>query len=318
MSFPLFTSIKPPTNIDELSYLRECLNSWRSAGFHPVAVNGPSEIKVLRGLDLPVQFGPLPADGRPRIGGILEAVRQSGAPIAGIINSDCRIMADPALAERLATSLDKTCILAWRVDVGANIVPVAASHGFDCYFFDTRYVPKDDYGFSIGDTWWDYWFPMACEMAGARLETLAIALLTHRVHPVNWSGRNWEAGTERFWMALRHWKPTEPAADSLFAALPRAWWKKKRLNAAEVATLSLITPKWFHDARPQQRAILPPQMADVETMVAMGSKALLETSDLTVARNLLMHAVPRLRFMAVAFRRVYRRWSCAALAPESH
>jgi hypothetical protein len=42
-----------------LAYLRDYLNSWPAAGFRPVAVNGPSEIKVLRGLDLPVEFAAL-------------------------------------------------------------------------------------------------------------------------------------------------------------------------------------------------------------------------------------------------------------------
>ncbi len=304
MPFPLFTSIKPPADAGELSYLGDCIASWRAAGFTPVAVNGPSEVKKLQGLDVPVEFACLPADCKPRIGAILQAVRDSGSPVAGIINSDCRIMADPLLAERLANRLDKTCILAWRVDVGAHVRVAATSHGFDCYFFDAHCLPSSDQGFSIGDTWWDYWFPMACEMAGARLETLSFPLLTHQVHPINWSGRNWDTGAERFWMALRDWKPGEPAADSLFAAIPSAWWKKKRLNAAEVASLSLIAPQWFHDARPQQRVILPPEMAAVEAMAAMGGQALLDSANLDAALNALNRIVPSLRVAVVAFRRV--------------
>ena len=303
--FLLFTSIKPPADAEELSYLRDCIASWRAAGFTPVAVNGPSEVKKLQDLDVPVEFARLPKDGKPRIGAILQAVRDSSAPVAGIINSDCRMMADPLLAHRLVGRLDRTCVIAWRVDVGEGVKPAATSHGFDCYFFDTRYLPKDDRGFSIGDTWWDYWFPMACEMAGARLETLSIPVLTHRVHPLNWSQRNWEAGAERFWEALRHWKPTEPKPDSLFAALPGAWWKKKRLNAAEISSLSIITPQWFYDARPQRHAILPPEMADVESMAAMGGRALLEASDLALVQNLLNRSVPALRLMVAISRRVY-------------
>jgi hypothetical protein len=49
--FPLFTSIRPPTDAGELSYLRHCLNSWRSAGFQAVAVNGPAEARNSRSND---------------------------------------------------------------------------------------------------------------------------------------------------------------------------------------------------------------------------------------------------------------------------
>ena len=93
MSFPLFTSIKPPSSDSEVSYLRDCLNSWRIAGFTPVAANGPTEIEKLRALDLSVEFAPLPKDGKPSIGAILDAIRASGARYAGIVNCDCRMMA---------------------------------------------------------------------------------------------------------------------------------------------------------------------------------------------------------------------------------
>jgi hypothetical protein len=33
MSFPLFTSIKPPANAHDLSYLLSCIASWGAAGF---------------------------------------------------------------------------------------------------------------------------------------------------------------------------------------------------------------------------------------------------------------------------------------------
>src|SRR5258707_12899880 len=89
-SFPLFTSIKPPTGDVDLVYLRECLNSGRTAGFDAISVNGPAETERLRGLDLPVVFHTTAADGKPRIGVILGAIRDSGARFASIINSIVR------------------------------------------------------------------------------------------------------------------------------------------------------------------------------------------------------------------------------------
>jgi hypothetical protein len=307
-SFSLFTSIRPPANAEELSYLCECINSWRDAGFVPVAVNGPKETARLRSLDMPIEFAPMLVDGRPRIGAILSAIRNSGERFAGILNADCQIMGYPGLASAIRSGLDGNCILAWRVDVGEGVMPAATSHGFDAYFFDTRFLPADDLGFSIGDCWWDYWFPLACEMRGAKLETLSVPLLMHRVHPINWDRRNWETGASRFWTALRSWRPADPPRQSLFSIIPTTWWKKPHLSAADQATLSLITPEWFYRARPQRMAILPPEMAKVEMMLAFGGGALLEIADVIVAMNTLKRAIPALRIVVASFRRARTAW----------
>ena len=52
--------------------------------------------------------------------------------------------------------------IAWRTDV-ENSNAQAMRLGFDACIFDTRFLPNNDCGFSIGDTWWDLWFPVACE-----------------------------------------------------------------------------------------------------------------------------------------------------------
>jgi hypothetical protein len=76
----------------------------------------------------------------------------------------------------LERGLNGRALLAWRLDVGSG-KPSAVRYGFDAYFFDTEIMPEDDAGFSIGDSWWDYWFPLACEMRGARIEALASVFL---------------------------------------------------------------------------------------------------------------------------------------------
>jgi len=121
--FPLFTSIKPPTGDIELVYLRECLNSWRAAGFDAISVNGPAEMEQLRGLGLPVVFHTTAADGKPRIGAILGAIRESGARFAGIINSDCKIVNYPGLVANIEAQMDRTVVLAWRIDLGLDLNP---------------------------------------------------------------------------------------------------------------------------------------------------------------------------------------------------
>lgn len=203
MLFPLFTSIKPPKSADELSYLRDCLKSWRAAGFDPVAVNGPSEIKALHGLDLRVEFATLPTDGKPRIGAILDVIRESGASFAGIINSDCRINSDcifdyNQFAYTLPPVLAGRVVQAWRTDIDGEKA-TACPYGFDAFFFDTKIMPGNDFQFSIGEACWDYWFPMACEAKGATVETLDMPLIMHKVHSQKWSWQEWEDNCRRLW-----------------------------------------------------------------------------------------------------------------------
>lgn len=203
MSFPLFTSIKPPSDKSEVAYLRRCLRSWRGAGFAPIAVNGPSEIKKMSALDLPVEFAEITTDGKPRIGAILDVIRRCETPFAGIINADCAINDDCILDNgqfdyTLPYVLTGRLMQAWRTDIDGERT-MACPFGFDAFFFDTKILPSDDCGFHIGEACWDYWFPMACEANGAKVETLDMPLLTHRVHPQQWTWQEWEDNTRRLW-----------------------------------------------------------------------------------------------------------------------
>jgi hypothetical protein len=200
--FPLFTSIRPPRNATETDLLRSCLASWMAAGFQPVAVNGPAETEALRSLDLPIEFSGMASDGKPRIGAILSAIRERGCTFAGIINSDCKIVCYPDLAANLSAGLEGGAAIAWRLDVGGT---TAQRYGFDGFFFDSAVMPEDDCGFSIGEPFWDTWFPIACEAAGARVEVIEVPLLTHKVHPLNWSDGDWLRGAHRFWPVFRSW-----------------------------------------------------------------------------------------------------------------
>jgi hypothetical protein len=295
----LFTSIRPPADAEAVTYLRDCLNSWRTAGFEAVAINGPAEAEALRKLDLPIELSVMATDGKPRIGALLSAIRDRACRFAGIINSDCRIVGYPGLAANLQMQLERRAVLAWRVDVG-NRKPSAVRYGFDAYFFDSEIMPADDAGFSIGDSWWDYWFPLACEMRGARIETLASPILTHKIHPLNWKTRKWDDGAHRFWTALKSWRPAVPGKRSLFAEIPDAWWKSERLSAYQIGILSLTVPLWFHKERPQTIGVMPSELADIEAVFNLGGRALLESSEFAIMAH---RATWPLRIVEATFRR---------------
>lgn len=217
----LFTSIKPPSDAAGTEYKIQCLDSWRAAGFFPVSVNGPSEAEKLSGLD--VEIAILPREGKPRIGDIMSAIRVRGECFSGIINADICLMPCGNVAENLRRSLSGNLAMGWRVDIGDGTI-AAFSWGFDAFFFDTRLLPADDAGFSIGETWWDLWFPWACEQAGARVETIGAPLFMHRVHPQNWSQAQWLANGRRFWRLLHpSGEPTILGLHELARDLPRKY-----------------------------------------------------------------------------------------------
>jgi hypothetical protein len=275
----LFTSIRPPCDAEATSYLRNCVNSWRIAGFDTVAVNGAAETEALRWLDLPIAFAVTLTDGKPRIGTILSEIRARGCRFAGIINSDCQIIAYPGVAANLRAGLDGTAMLAWRIDVGLDLKPTTMRGGFDAYFFDTEVMPKDDCGFSIGDPWWDYWFPLACEMSGARVETLAVPLLTHKAHPANWDEQSLIRSGYRFWAALQSWHLRGALPKSLLAQIPSRLRLERTPSVDQLEHLfGTIIPAWLHDSRPQTVAILGPEAAEIERVLRFGGRALRKAS----------------------------------------
>jgi hypothetical protein len=267
--FPLFTSIKPPTDADGVSWLCDCLVSWRRAGFAPIAVNGPREVLALRRLDLPVAFHELPHDGKPRIGAILDAIRAGGAPFAGIVNSDCRLIAYPDLAATLSACLGGRAVLAWRVDTGSGRDPVAEPDGLDGFFFDTIHLPRDDAGFTISAAFWDTWFPVVLAAAGAKVGKLEAPLMTHRRHKVAWDHADWLAGAQRGWTAFRGLPRELPA----FRDIPASWWKKECLNKVQLVLLGQIITDWTCRERTDVR-VLPEDLAEVELALRLGGGAL--------------------------------------------
>lgn len=246
------------------------------AGFEPTAVNGPTETEALRSLDLPVEFSVMPTDGKPRIGAILSAIRESGAPFAGIINSDCKIAGYPNVAANLAAELEGRAAVAWRLDVGGH-TPKAQRFGFDAFFFDTGVMPDDDCGFSIGEPFWDTWFPIACEAAGARVEATEVPLLTHRVHPLNWSDAAWLRGARRFWPVFRDWYARGLLPEALVARIPAGWLKKPTLSFSQHRHVSAVIPAWLREDRPQTIAIVK-QAGETEAMLRLAGKMMLTAS----------------------------------------
>jgi hypothetical protein len=278
-AFVLFTSIRPPSDANALTYLKSCLNSWRIAGFDIVAVNGPTDCDAIASLGLPVELHRVSNDGKPRIGQILSAIRASSSDFAGIINADCRLIAYPNLAVNLRSGLPGAAALAWRLNVDESAIPAAEPYGFDAFFFDAKFIPDDDLGFTIGDPWWDTWFPLALAANKAKVEILAVPLLLHQTHPYNWDKTKWLAGADRGWKALRTWRVSMDP--DLFVDIPDDWWSREKLNPHQLAIMSQRIVTQLRRYPPKNNiTVLPADLAEVEDMLRLGGYAMIEAAEL--------------------------------------
>jgi hypothetical protein len=180
MSFPLFTTIPPNSDF------RPLVDNWESSGFKVTSVNSSEEANIFRTAD--VEVLEVESDqNRLKITEIMSAIADTGTPIAGFINADCRFI-QPLDSERIKTFVKNSLVLAERIDVdktgGATTV---LSLGFDAFFFDTatlRSLP--DTGYRIGMPWWDYWFPLVMQRSGLALKRFSCPILLHTAHHLNW------------------------------------------------------------------------------------------------------------------------------------
>ncbi len=218
-SFPLFTSVPPHLSGEALSRQRDIIASWRAVGFTPVSVNGPSEVARLAALGLDTEIEPAAEDGKPFVGELLAAVKKRGCARAGIINADCKIIGYPDLAQKLAAALEKSVLYGERVDIGDDRLPtVGDCNGFDAFFFDAS-ISSDikDRHFRLGETWWDYWFPIRLAAEGAVLGNLDIPLIHHRRHPARWGEDQWVRHARQMCTELKAWSSKDALASLLFS-----------------------------------------------------------------------------------------------------
>lgn len=311
--FYLFTSIPPRLSGDKLAYQRDCIASWRSAGFKVASVNGSSEQQDVDALDLGVEILPGTGAGKPAVIDLLAAIRTKGCRYAGIINSDCAIIRFADLACKLRTALDRTLLCAERVDVDTNSVlqPEACS-GLDAFFFDTSIMPANfSPTFRIGEPWWDYWLPLTVARQGARVASLDIPLLTHKLHEPSWHREDWERIGRHFWSLLR----ASRAPNSLDTELEESW-ANTTLTTAQLDALAVTCFQWLKTREPVEgMTLLPSDMADVEWLLRSLKTALKMAS---AATNLRMQDRTRMmgEIVKLKMERDELKWANATLGAK--
>jgi hypothetical protein len=93
MSFPLFTRIPPK------SKFRPLVDNWESSGFKVTSINSSDEANILRAAG--IQVLEIESDQkRLKISEMMYAIADTGTPVAGFINADCRFI-QPIDSERI-------------------------------------------------------------------------------------------------------------------------------------------------------------------------------------------------------------------------
>ncbi len=182
------------------SYLAECIKSWKSAGFDVVSLNHPREIDELRKLGYDIEYRPVRAN-RPRIADFIDAIRESGKPVAGITNADIFLADHPALLNAILYHAASAMVILERTNIDPfSLRPTGITcNGFDVCFFSTAPLSRIDMDvdFLFGQPWWDYWFPLAYASVGGRLMTTDAPLLFHLNHELNWQQAQWVANAKK-------------------------------------------------------------------------------------------------------------------------
>jgi len=295
MVFPLFTSIPPRLSGEALAEQREVIASWRAAGFEPISVNGPSEISLLKVLGLDVEVEPAREDGKPLVADIVAAIKRRGCERAGIVNADCKVIHYPDLALKIAAALDNGVLYAERVDVGEGCLPtVGECSGFDAFFFDVGVLGAiNDEHFRLGETWWDYWFPLQLATNGAMLGNISVPLILHRRHPARWDEEQWVRHARHMSAALKEWSAQNtlrPFYSSL-DFVPHS----ETSDVHQLLAIGTACFQWLRSRRlPHDISFLPDDMGTIEALlqnayysfsnsVTLAGKLATETAKLTAA-----------------------------------
>ena len=204
----LYTSIQPrlkrPVRGQDFGpgWRRACIDSWKAAGFRIVSFNTSEQIEALRSVKLIVEFQQMPSDRRaPSIKDFFAAAASSKNKVVGIINSDCLIIPQINLVNRLSHGIDGI-VIAERLNISQQTLrPTGRScMGFDAFFFEPASLARvkhDDY-WGLGGWWVDYWLPFAFHAAGLKIWTFPARSLVHLDHDIarDW-GIEWHNATSR-------------------------------------------------------------------------------------------------------------------------
>jgi hypothetical protein len=205
----VFTSIPPimKRTVGETDYgpaIREaCIQQWILAGYPVFSLNSDSEIECLPSAPKGAKYlsNGTPND-RTSVGTMVKLAVKQKLDVAVFTNADCFLL-DIQKMRRVVESIEplSLCLLE-RMNIDQETLRSTGQHcaGFDTFVIGSQALEliDRDAPWKIGDTWWDYWFPVSILLSGGRLKTCLAPLLAHLNHPLRWNFESWKENGERF------------------------------------------------------------------------------------------------------------------------
>ncbi|MEM9974112.1 MAG: hypothetical protein AAF771_08010 [Pseudomonadota bacterium] len=205
---PLFTSIPPRmSRMDGAgreighNYLRDCLVSWRNAGFRPITINANTEAlhPLIEELDVEVIRVSRDASevaGKPLVymKDFLSAACSRSSGAIAITNADIRLAAAPALVKAITTLERGACVLANRLDTQTpgSTSGKLYTDGIDFLCYHSQDLESFDADqFIFGLPWWDHFIPVNMLFRGVRPLDVPSDFAFHLEHDERWNYEDW-------------------------------------------------------------------------------------------------------------------------------
>jgi hypothetical protein len=174
---------------------QEVIDRWRYCGFDVLSVNSQEESSQLAALVNNIEIIPVDDKGRVRIASIVKCAVDRNIDIAIIANADC-IPIDVKLMPEIVSGIDadEVCLLS-RSNIPPDTLMATREPfpGFDVFILGSgtfANIPENS-NWRIGDTCWDYWFPLLHIAKGAKISRCGFHSLLHLDHPSQWNEGLW-------------------------------------------------------------------------------------------------------------------------------
>ena len=130
--------------------------------------------------------------------------------------------------------------------------------GFDAFFFDVDILDgaAHDRHFRLGETWWDYWFPLQLAANGATIGNIDLPLILHRMHNSRWTPEQWVDHGRQFWGNLKVWSQRNelPSFLSTLDYLDNV----EEPDSQQLSRLGIVCFEWLRTRRlPSEVKLLP-------------------------------------------------------------
>lgn len=214
MKIPLFTSIPPrmsrlDANGAEIgeAYQRDCIASWRRAGFEPVSVNSANEAPPLALRVISVDRDASAITGRPHVflaDLLAVAARESRGRSFALANADL-ILTAPDIVDRVAQLQPGEFMFSRRLDIDRIDQTQGTPYPYGYDFFAGHSADLEglyDSGMVFGAPWWDHWLPIMMLMRGRHIRQYEPTVL-HLNHVERWDSSVWTRLGQRFVQAIR-------------------------------------------------------------------------------------------------------------------